>query len=883
MYYLILLIFILLTNGCGNQGLVDKEAPKITGVSIETNSMCKKGGNSVPCLLRSIPSGVVTVNVRIRGSDDIGIAGYSILSEDSLVPANWITISSAGTSFDNVIPFDLPSGDGIKTIRVWIKDLGGKISDASNASVLVVSGQIAEWKKESIDAKSDFENGLNSHSLFIDNNGNPEIVYGDNELYSAMFDSTGWAIENIKDASIVSGGSSTGTFIAPDGSVLLSYIDTNNNLIYATNSSGSWIYTTVDGAGSISGFTDITQGPGGINISYYDSAKQALKYASCVSACDDQGNWVLADADNTGDDVGIYSTIKSGSDGSVHIAYFDNTNNAIKYITRDSKGVWSSPVTVDSNTGVFNALSLDSDNKAHIAYYDNTPTNTPTGGLKYATNASGVWVSVDVDMNSSVVHYLSIAVDAGGSVHIAYYDGLSPGLKYASNISGLWVIAILDHNGITGLYNRIAVGSDNKLHISYFDSTNKAVRYAVCAGNCTDTNNWKNVSVTSSGEAGRYNSVIRDPSGNLHVSYIGGRDLRYAENSTGKWRTAIIDESGNIGGCSSMAADSSGHLHIVCDDMENKLLKYATCSNNCIVPENWTFATVEKSATVGFSYVSLAVDADGGLNISYQDIETTSLKYAYCSKDCTDDKDVNGLADNWNKIFIDKITDIDLGKYSSIAAANTGTKKYISYYNRGANANGGDLKVAVCESDCIDDKNGDGLADNWTIETIDEGKANADGTKDSTGLFTSIKTDKNGDAHVSYFNETLGDLMYATNKSGDWVKTAVDKYDTAGVYSALTIGADEKMYIVYYRYSPGLSVLKYAVCDSDCTIDNIDSVTGEGNSDGIGDNWKTYISDEFDNAGVFASIMTDSDSGIHIVYYDTDTGGLNYTFGSGIF
>ena len=76
MYYFILLIFILLTNGCGNQGLSDTEVPKISAVSIETNSICRKGDSEVPCLLRSLTSDVLTVNVRITGSDDVGIAGY---------------------------------------------------------------------------------------------------------------------------------------------------------------------------------------------------------------------------------------------------------------------------------------------------------------------------------------------------------------------------------------------------------------------------------------------------------------------------------------------------------------------------------------------------------------------------------------------------------------------------------------------------------------------------------------------------------------------------------------------------------------------------------------------------------------------------------------
>lgn len=99
MHFLIMLVLLLL-SGCANQGLNDTEVPKILGVSIETNYLCKKGGTEVNCLLRNEPSDVITVKVRIQGSDDVGIAGYYITPEDSLIPANWTTIVPAGTTYD---------------------------------------------------------------------------------------------------------------------------------------------------------------------------------------------------------------------------------------------------------------------------------------------------------------------------------------------------------------------------------------------------------------------------------------------------------------------------------------------------------------------------------------------------------------------------------------------------------------------------------------------------------------------------------------------------------------------------------------------------------------------------------------------------------------
>lgn len=865
MHILILLVFLLL-SGCSNQGSGD--APRILGVSIEAKDICNKGGTGVPCLLRSGVSGVITVNVRIIASDDTGIAGYYITPDDSLIPADWITIAPAGTTYDETVTYSLPSGDGIKKIQVWIKDLGGKISDVTTAEVLVVSGQVKDWKKETIDEKSAFDNGLFIHALRADSNGSPHIVFGEHEIYQAVSDSSGWDTEKLEG--IDTGGASAGTVIDPSGKVHLSYIDGNKNLVYATNSSGSWETATVDSSGHLSGVPDIDYGSGGVHISYYDAVAKDLKYANCPSSCSDPANWITGVVDST-DDVGNYSSIKAGTDGSVHISYFDNTGKALRYVTADSDGLWVDPVTVDTNTGSYSDIALDSFNKPHIAYYDRT-----TGALKYASNVSGNWEPVELDTYSKTANFLSIALDAGDAVHISYYD--ITGLKYATNQTGAWVSVPLDTVGTSGLYNLISSDSNN-IHISYFDSTNTAVKYAVCSGGCTDASNWNIERVLSSGDTGRYNSVAMDTDGNIHVSYLGGGELRYAENTTGTWRTAAVGSSSSSGEYSSITIDSGGAVHIGYYDSDSVGLKYAVCKNDCVKPENWTSTIIEKGLLgVGFAYVSLIVDDNDGIHISYYDIASGSLKYAFCNTDCTLDNTGDGIGDNWNRIFVDKSAIVnftkitDVGQYSSIALDKLSNKIYISYFERIS----GDLNIAECDGNCIEDSDGDGIGNNWNPETIDKGEVDPfNQSTDSRGLFTSVKVDHDGYVHISYFNETTGDLKYATNKSGDWVPAVVENYDRAGIYTSLSIGADNKVYIAYNRYSVGLSVLKYAVCELNCTSDNVDNYTREPDGDGIADNWSTYILDMFDNPGMFTSITAGSD--IHVVYYNPDTGGLNYT------
>jgi hypothetical protein len=136
-------------------------------------------------------------------------------------------------------------------------------------------------------------------------------------------------------------------------------------------------------------------------------------------------------------------------------------------------------LTESSDVGQFSSIALDSSDNPHISYYKRI--SSDQGDLKYATKASGSWVTEWVDgltTEDKLGRYTSIALDSSGYAHISYYDATNGDLKYATNASGSWVTEPVDWGGDVGQHTSIALDSSGYAHISYWDVSNGDLKYA---------------------------------------------------------------------------------------------------------------------------------------------------------------------------------------------------------------------------------------------------------------------------------------------------------------------------------------------------------------------------------------------------------------------
>jgi len=526
-------------------------------------------------------------------------------------------------------------------------------------------------------------------------------------------------------------------------------------------------------------------------------------------------------------DRAIFSSIAIDSSGKAHISYYGL--GGLKYAT-NAPGLWVSEI-VDSN-GMHSSIAVDSSDNVYISYsYDNY--------LKLATNASGSWAIETVDSNGWVSENTSIAVDSSDSVHISYGDSSSGypnylfNLKYATNASGSWVIEIVDSNGWVGENTSIAVDFSGGVHISYGDYTNYPYFYPKYATNASGS--WVTEIVDDSGvlQSISKTSIAVDSSDNVHIGYVYERYfpssaspkfyLKYSSNSSGSWVTETVDSGGKAGRYASVAIDSTDNVHI--SYVTDQGLMHKTNASG-----SWVAEIVDSG---GSWSNSIATDSRDNVHISY------SYCYSY-NRNCE-----LKYATNASVSWVTEIVDDDECFSSNSIVVDSSDKvhiRYLSYYEDKAYPNYY-LKYATNASG------------SWVTETVLVGAAREDSGN-------SIAIDSAGKVHIAYRDaywlEFPSTVNHVTNASGSWVTEIVDS--RGGLSPSIAIDSTDKVHISYYYpiYYTNFRDLKYTT-----------------NTSG---SWVTEIVDNGEGLISYPSIAIDSTDNVHIsyAYYDYPYSNLKY-------
>ncbi|MBI4654301.1 MAG: carboxypeptidase regulatory-like domain-containing protein [Nitrospirae bacterium] len=710
-----------------------------------------------------------------------------------------------------------------------MKTLGFKVCLLLLAALFlcgVMAGESSAWVIETVDAPKMFCEG-SSRAIAIDKLNRTHMVYGGDNLYYAYFNGTSWqstVVDNNPNARV---GCNANIAIDSNNKVHISYFDYTNFLLkYATNASGSWVITTIGSAGDpgstidapLVGYSSIAvdsnskvhivyewsgiqyaTNVGGtwssvrLGSGYYPSIaidsnnKVHIAYTGYVYSTgaiytgaiwyltNASGNWVEQIVESKGNSSFAWTSIAIGLNGRPRISYYNYP--ALKLAVLTPTNTWFIQ-TIDSgaDVGQYSSLAIGSDGFPRISYHD----GYPNYDLKFATNASGAWVTrvIDGAANANVGLYTSIALDSNNRSHIVYYNDKLNNFKYATNKSGTWVANIFDKAGDVGKYSSIALSSNGKPRIGYYDSNRGDLKFT----RLTSTGTWFTQIVDSIGDVGQFTSLAIGSKGPRMSYYdVTNGDLKFAalNTSTGTWSTQTIDSAGDVGQYSSLAIGSDGWPRISYYDKTSGNLKFATNASGA-----WVTSVVDSLGDVGLN-TSIALDSTNNAHIVYLDSGGTNMKYA------------TNARGSW------VITTIDTnqwGRSNCSIAIDSNNKVHISYAER----------LVVDDSYLGNLKYVTNASGSWVTTIVEESNS-------SYGSFgaSSIAIDLNNKIHIGYnayptsssYTTVPRAIKYVTNAGGTWVSEIVVGSNYIGV-TDIAVDALNRVHISYYDWLKG--DLKYA-------------------------------------------------------------------------
>ncbi len=272
----------------------------------------------------------------------------------------------------------------------------------------------------------------------------------------------------------------------------------------------------------------------------------------------------------------------ANSSATTHVSYYDSSTTAL--FVAEKTGVppiygpneWTS-VLVDNtaDVGQYTSIAAEAGGNLHVTYYDNSNSD-----LRYAKRTAGVWATTAVDTGSNVGWDSSVALNLANAPRVSYYDITNGDLKFAYHTGGAWAAPqTVDSAGTVGEYTSLAYDGANVPHISYFDRTNGQLKYAK-----GPIGSWASTPVDSGG-VGQYTGIATDTANNPHIAYYdyAQGDLKHAWHNGASWAILRLDSAGNVGRNAQIGI-SGNTIRISYHDLTNGWVKQVTGYYDYTVP-----------------------------------------------------------------------------------------------------------------------------------------------------------------------------------------------------------------------------------------------------------------------------------------------------------
>ncbi len=265
--------------------------------------------------------------------------------------------------------------------------------------------------------------------------------------------------------------------------------------------------------------------------------------------------------------------IEVSADGQTAVAYHNHDwEDAAVAVLRD--GAWEvSRIRDAGHDGWDNALAFGPDGSLHELGVD----PSQFGGvdsIEYASLRDGSWTVEAIGSGPQPYEWgTDLAVDAQGTVHAVYFDAAESDLMYARNDGGGWTIERIYESGDAGRFASLALDADGRPHVAFFQADQPLREEGSNSGKVVygafDGGEWSfqvvgtlERQVLGFEGARRTVSLALTADGPM-LAFIDEQVLALARQLDGEWNVEIVLEAGadpfQIVG---LAVDSAGAPHL---------------------------------------------------------------------------------------------------------------------------------------------------------------------------------------------------------------------------------------------------------------------------------------------------------------------------------
>ena len=305
--------------------------------------------------------------------------------------------------------------------------------------------------------------------------------------------------------------------------------------------------------------------------------------------------------------------------GTVHVAWFDltdyggsGTDEDVFYKQRSSSGTWSTTEVVSTEStskSWYPSLDVDSDGTVHVAWFD----DTNYGGSGYdmdifykQRSSSGSWSTTEIASVGSTGHSSTVFLNAesDGTVHVAWfeyteYGGSGPDTDIFYNQrsnSGTWgTFEVVSTESTDSSYNpTLGVDSGGVVHVVWSDFTDYGGSGSdsdIFYNQRSNSGTWSTTEVvsTESSSSSGHPYIDAEADGTVHLAWIDHTnyngsgtdgDIFYKQrSSSGTWSTTevVSTESTYQSAFPSLAVELDGTVHVAWEDFTDYLGSGSDC------------------------------------------------------------------------------------------------------------------------------------------------------------------------------------------------------------------------------------------------------------------------------------------------------------------